>query len=587
MTIEQRIAQLERQKCCCAAKYHPTFEDFPIEGKDNNLYVDESTGNIYIWDGDSYITADTATVSTESKINLNTELPLLTPLDTNNPATAEVQAWSTANLTGTDLTDGTQLIYNAPSGGDAANPDYTWTVNNGVVTLSNKRVFNTKTVYVDAGSGSDVTGKRGYREFPFKTLNAGINAALESDLLFVFPGNYIQSTPITTWINIYCESGVDWLLQSNFINTTDFALAKIVDWKFDILRQVTYEQYSTRPLNTLGGYNLTINTAEKVFFFSATKNRSVKVNKSINSAFGIQSIGATDAQGTNEIENAEWDYTQGVVSSLFNSQNSNNAQISFYCKNLKSVNSVAGSTSTIGYFFGSDVGTSKHINTTVYNVRHDDPNIYVSPAGVLAGSIAWRGTTAGTHNGLLLTLGAGIKSNSIINVDLKNVTANGHVAFLSLGAVDKINVTINMSGSIIKGIPLWTSSLHSITNSTIIFNFDIIVDSAMGLFLGFFDNTNASNNIQASNTIIVTGRIKTKQSGYPCISIGQGSAPSNNTNGTILLKNLTLINDGTVSPIMCAVSENVQIQNVVTNSLVTDPNITEVGQLIVRNINYK
>jgi hypothetical protein len=71
------------------------------------------------------------------------------------------------------------------------------------------------------------------------------------------------------------------------------------------------------------------------------------------------------------------------------------------------------------------------------------------------------------------------------------------------------------------------------------------------------------------------------------LSIGTGTAASNNTNGTILLKDLTLINDGTVSPIMCAVPENVQIQNVTTNSLISDPNIIEVGQSIIRNTNYK
>ncbi len=58
MTIEQRVAQLERNKCCGKPKYYDTFEDFPTTGVDNTLYVDESTGNIYVWDGDSYITAD-------------------------------------------------------------------------------------------------------------------------------------------------------------------------------------------------------------------------------------------------------------------------------------------------------------------------------------------------------------------------------------------------------------------------------------------------------------------------------------------------------------------------------------------------
>lgn len=58
MTIEQRIAQLERTRCCGKPKYYNTFEDFPEEGAENNLYVDEETAAIYIWNGTEYITAE-------------------------------------------------------------------------------------------------------------------------------------------------------------------------------------------------------------------------------------------------------------------------------------------------------------------------------------------------------------------------------------------------------------------------------------------------------------------------------------------------------------------------------------------------
>lgn len=55
MTLEQRIAQLERTRCCGKPKYYNTFEDFPIPGVENTLYVDEETATIYIWDGTEYI----------------------------------------------------------------------------------------------------------------------------------------------------------------------------------------------------------------------------------------------------------------------------------------------------------------------------------------------------------------------------------------------------------------------------------------------------------------------------------------------------------------------------------------------------
>ena len=85
------------------------------------------------------------------------------------------------------------------------------------------------------------------------------------------------------------------------------------------------------------------------------------------------------------------------------------------------------------------------------------------------------------------------------------------------------------------------------------------------------------------NMILKNAKIKTTRAGFPCIILG------NNQNNRIALKDLTLINDGTVSPIMInsANPENITIQNVKSNSLITDPNIVEVGQSITRNSNYK
>lgn len=57
-SLEQRLDALESKLCCGKPIFRDTFNDFPIEGKDNTLYVDESTGNVYIWDGTTYITAD-------------------------------------------------------------------------------------------------------------------------------------------------------------------------------------------------------------------------------------------------------------------------------------------------------------------------------------------------------------------------------------------------------------------------------------------------------------------------------------------------------------------------------------------------
>ncbi len=80
MTIEQRIAALERQKCCGKPKYFNTFADFPAEGSDNTLYVDEETASIYIWNGTEYISAGNSTDKFHSHIVATATYDALNPL---------------------------------------------------------------------------------------------------------------------------------------------------------------------------------------------------------------------------------------------------------------------------------------------------------------------------------------------------------------------------------------------------------------------------------------------------------------------------------------------------------------------------
>mgnify|MGYP003403144176 CR=1 FL=1 len=68
MTLtDQRLARLERKTRCinCNTQFFANLAAFPTVGKDNVLYVDESNSNIYIWDGDSYETANRNTSNIE------------------------------------------------------------------------------------------------------------------------------------------------------------------------------------------------------------------------------------------------------------------------------------------------------------------------------------------------------------------------------------------------------------------------------------------------------------------------------------------------------------------------------------------
>lgn len=562
-------------------------------GDTKTVQFSDGTVVDYTWDGAAWV-KDIEDQWFEERICLNTALVPFTPVDLNNPLVSEVDAWATANLTIKQRQNGTKLVYFvAGDGGTCDVPDYEWTLNKGsqLVTLSNKRVFNTKTVYVDAGSGSDVTGRRGYREFPFKTLNAAILATQTGDLLKVFPGDYTQTVTIPRLINIDCDNGVNWLVNTaTFIATADFAATLNIKWNFyklygAIARQIIFS-------NSLGEIEINAYEFNLIDFISNVKKDYSKITNLINSRYLPRTIigSGTEVGWTTSIENLERTVSQNY--SNFAVQGKGLSKGLVYIKNLKSINSLTGygNNPTIGYFFGSDVGINKQYTTIIDNVTHDDPNIYVTPPGPLDRMLAWTGGTSGFQNGKLVGISlGGFRNGNVTTVDIRNIKSTGYgVALLTpnTDAISDATVIVKLKGTFEKGIPIMTGRFGNFTNCKIVFDLDLECYTSMGVFIGFYDDI-GSNNIPASNQIIVTGRIKTRYAGMSCISIGTGTAASNNTNGTILLKDLTLINDGTVSPIMCGVPENVQIQNVVTNSLVVDPNITEVGQSIIRNANYK
>jgi hypothetical protein len=520
-----------------------------------------NTGEVvhYTWDGTVW-NIDFIEDRAELRFCLNT-VSGFTPADVNNPTTAEVEAWKNANLTLQQQTNGTILTYFVPGdGGSCDNPDYIYTLNKGsqLVTLTNKRVFNTKTVYVDAGSGSDVTGRKGYREFPFKTIDAAIAATQTGDLLKVFPGTYTQTTTIQNLINIDCDNGVDWTFTGNFFNNTpDRLLDVTTTWTFDVLRStLTTTATTVHNLgikNSLGVFILNANKLEYVYHTAnnAIKQRAINVKKLVNSYIVASSLSPT-VDGVAEI-NLDY-YERGATNNnalLIGAQMNDNSKLITRIKNLKSINSITGYgiTPTIGYYFGSDSGINKQYTTIIDNVTHDDPNIYVTPLGPLDSSTSWTGGHSSNYAAKLYAL-ASIRQGSTYTLDIKNIKSTGHGAHLSL-AGNESTVIVNIKGVFEKGIPIFCSNLNTAINTKVIFNLDVECHTSMGVFIGFSDGTALLNDIAASNQVIVTGRIKTRYAGMSCISIGTGSNPlGNNTNGTILLKDLTLINDGTVSPIM-------------------------------------
>ncbi len=569
----KRLTELERQRCCNRNQFLPTFDDFPTTGEDNVLYIDKEKSKIYLWNGSIYITAD--------DLVGHTNIVATTTYDSLNPLTGWVAPTTpyfgnTATVLFTD-----DIIVNFTFNGTIWEEKI-------IDDTAISGIKTSKTVYVDGTYGDDTTGQRESRDFPFQTLDAAIAVCEAGDLLKVFPGDYTQTVSIPVIVNIDCDNGVNWLLDvSTFMNTTLFAVDLNVKWNFYKLYGTVARTVTLR--NSLGSLEINAYEFNLINCINNVKKEYIKVNNLINSQYTPRTLLAdgTEVGWMSTIENVERTLSQGYVN--FAPQGKDLSKGTVYIKNLKSINSAAGygNVPTMGYYYSNDAGINKQYTTTIDNVTHDDPNIYITPFGPLDTSTTWRGVTVGTQNGLLSS-NSQYRTGGTFNLDIRNIKSTGHgIRIGSNTTGDNITVNVKIKGVFEKGIPIYTHNLGSITNSKIIIDLDLECHTSMGLFIGFADGASADNNIGATNQIIVTGRIKTRYAGMSCISIGTGSGASNNTNGTILLKDLTLINDGTVSPIMCAVAENVLIQNVVTNSLVVDANITEVGQSIIRNTNYK
>jgi hypothetical protein len=511
----------------------------------------------------------------------------LIPADPNNPTITEVEAWTNANLSLLDQQNGTTLTYFVSGdGGSCDVPDYTWTLNKGseLITLDNKRVFNTKTVYVDAGSGSDITGRRGYREYPFKTLNAAIAVLQDYDLLYVFPGDYTSSINTNKIINIYCEDGVNWLYTAPLTSAQVLTQPTEVCWRFDKL-------YANNPitispnlmLNCNYGVNLYIKNAEYVYCLNSGSSKYFKQitweivnlknsNFTPSSLFNIESNPQTSLTIKNIFKNTpNW---------AFGRQQANNGLYNVTVDNAYwDTNGEENTSNFTGIYFSSELNTHNKITTFKFNSVKSTrtPSLTINPIfmSYLDAQIIGPGNLASSF-----FRSFGVSNGDRVTVDVLDGVFETHTIGHSFhpGSRSDYSYRFTIKGRQKNGLAFYTTQNVFSNNNEIYVNLDVVTNEHAAVYIGL-DNTT----LNPLSTIYISGRIKTTRAGFPCIILG------NNQNNRIVLKDLTLINDGTVSPIMInsASPENVTIQNVKSNSLITDANIVEVGETIIRNINYK
>jgi len=53
--IEERLADLESKSCCGRVKFYSASSPKPTTGIKKVLYIDEDTGDMFIWDGSGYV----------------------------------------------------------------------------------------------------------------------------------------------------------------------------------------------------------------------------------------------------------------------------------------------------------------------------------------------------------------------------------------------------------------------------------------------------------------------------------------------------------------------------------------------------
>lgn len=494
-------------------------------------------------------------------------------------------------------------------GGDCDNPDFTWTLNDSSeITLDYKRTFNTKTVYVDAGSGSDITGKRGYRNFPFKTLNAALAAIQDGDTLHVFPGDYVSSVTVTKLFNIYCEIGVNWDMTVILLPATGLNNSLRLKWKFDKLYSSNASQLQWNNIKGINFIDIEINELQNIQIGLGASESNFKIKKlSQGATIDCNSFHRTDTTVSSPHNSIIIDHLTRIndltSQTPIRSVNTNFADMNVEINNIH----IEGDTGTAGgiitvLFPGIDNGTHKNITAKINNCRYYPTTIYDSTPNPIWQDprTAWFAGANAVSNQVFWCR-QGVTNYTNLNYTLKNYrgTAHGfmmygyHFDTYSSSPTQQRIVNVKIQGYWEKGIPV---SLHWFNNfsecqpeNTIInIDLDVICDTSMGV--AFW----CSTGIHESNRFNISGKIVSKSAGMPCITISSIAPPTTGniqTNDTITLKDLLLINDGTVPPVMInptdAQVQNVQIQNVKSNSLIIDTNITEVGESIVRNINYK
>lgn len=466
--------------------------------------------------------------------------------------------------------------------------------------------LQTKTVYVEATNGNDTTGLRGYRHFPFKTLNAALAVLQDGDTLYVFPGDYFSSVTVTKYFNIYCENGVNWDLRARFNPSSGITNTTTkLNWRFDNLYGTALYPAFIGGINYV---NISFNNYEYTKGLApGFSDMSINIKTFKNAYLYLNSNDATEASKyicNININNMFVDQRPISNCPINIAQIREKTKININIDNVKIIGDLGGDNGVINLGAPGDGSPYRDIVAKINNCDFYPTAVYSTTPAPFDNRNAWRNAwPSQTGNGIFWIRQAWTNGSNI-NFELKNYRGTGWGAYINLWNYDfpatsptiQRIINVKLQGYWEKSAPVSIGGWGDLTgvnqplNTIVNVELDVICDTAPGVMFFWYGS-------HPSNRFNISGKIVTKSAGMPCITLNNAfniQTPTDgnfNSNGTITLKDLMLINDGTVAPIMInplnAQVQEVMIQNVKSNSLVVDANITEIGESITRNIKYK
>jgi len=291
--------------------------------------------------------------------------------------------------------------------------------------------------------------------------------------------------------------------------------------------------FKIKIVNHLGG--LIYTGADEFYVYEADLVKNVRtagfISNTTNTGVSTQLV---------KIKNLIFDWTPADKSFSIPISPSSRTQMNMEIGNMV----ITGDTGDGGLFtqyFSSSTGEDCQMSLNIENIIHEVVTGDELP--VLAIDAAETSYFSGSSldSRCISSISGHVLDNGVVyNYDITDYRGNGY-GFLIDGEAGSVQakspeINIKIKGRFTRGMALSLMRLNA-TNSIINVHMDVVCEDSACVHL--FNRL--SNPSFGASVVTVSGRIETKKAGYPCIYLGEV-----NPGGNLILKDITLINDGTV-----------------------------------------